>query len=259
MSAVLPGAVVRRSTERGAAATLLPWGARGLPQALPRPLRSRAGRTAASGACPAFGGRRSPAWRACRFRHPLVGGLTVRYETLVPHGDGRTTLFLCTAQPRSASAQALSLPASWTLAGPSAAGPYGEARPRRRPVSWRSRSTSRRRAWWSSPNRKRVARVRGTARGAGPSGTPATRQDGTAVAVEARRCRGMSSDGGSPGHASVRRARDVTVSTDSTRASTFLVHDVGACTTSGRPRVPRCRSRRPEPGRGHRLPRTWPG
>ncbi|MEU3729341.1 helix-turn-helix transcriptional regulator [Streptomyces sp. NPDC033538] len=56
-----------------------------------------------------------------RLRHPLVGELTVEYETLSLPGDSDTTLFLYTAEPRSASAQALSLLASWTLAGPSTA------------------------------------------------------------------------------------------------------------------------------------------
>ncbi|WP_217245975.1 helix-turn-helix transcriptional regulator [Streptomyces sp. AC602_WCS936] len=56
-----------------------------------------------------------------RLRHPLVGELTVEYETLSLPGDGETTLFLYTAEPGSASAQALSLLASWTLAGPSTA------------------------------------------------------------------------------------------------------------------------------------------
>ncbi|TWV31486.1 helix-turn-helix domain-containing protein [Streptomyces misionensis] len=54
-----------------------------------------------------------------RLRHPLVGELTVEYETLSLPGDSETTLFLYTAEPRSASAQALSLLASWTLAEPS--------------------------------------------------------------------------------------------------------------------------------------------
>ncbi|MER5554069.1 helix-turn-helix transcriptional regulator [Streptomyces sp. NPDC002793] len=58
---------------------------------------------------------------AKRLRHPLVGELTVEYETLSLPGDSETTLFLYTAEPRSASAQALSLLASWTLAGPSTA------------------------------------------------------------------------------------------------------------------------------------------
>ncbi|MEU8731590.1 helix-turn-helix transcriptional regulator [Streptomyces tendae] len=54
-----------------------------------------------------------------RLLHPLVGELTVEYETLSLPGDSDTTLFLYTAEPRSASAEALSLLASWTLAGPS--------------------------------------------------------------------------------------------------------------------------------------------
>ncbi|WP_425276251.1 hypothetical protein [Streptomyces carpinensis] len=56
-----------------------------------------------------------------RLRHPLVGELTVEYETLSLPGDSETTLVLYTAEPRSASAQALSLLASWTLAGSSTA------------------------------------------------------------------------------------------------------------------------------------------
>ncbi|MGQ4517105.1 MmyB family transcriptional regulator [Streptomyces sp. DW26H14] len=54
-----------------------------------------------------------------RLRHPLVGELTVAYETLALPGDSETTLFLYTAEPESASAQALSLLASWTFAEPS--------------------------------------------------------------------------------------------------------------------------------------------
>ncbi|MFC8715059.1 helix-turn-helix transcriptional regulator [Streptomyces sp. NPDC057197] len=53
-----------------------------------------------------------------RLQHPLVGELTVEYETLTLPGDSETTLFLYTAEPGSASAQALSLLASWTLTGP---------------------------------------------------------------------------------------------------------------------------------------------
>lgn len=52
-----------------------------------------------------------------RLRHPLVGELTVEYETLSFPGDSDIALFLYTAEPRSASAQALSILASWTLAG----------------------------------------------------------------------------------------------------------------------------------------------
>ncbi|MFI7391520.1 helix-turn-helix transcriptional regulator [Streptomyces tendae] len=61
-----------------------------------------------------------------RLLHPLVGELTVEYETLSLPGDSDTTLFLYTAEPRSASAEALSLLASWTLAGPST--PPGQSR-----------------------------------------------------------------------------------------------------------------------------------
>ncbi|AEN08438.1 MULTISPECIES: helix-turn-helix transcriptional regulator [unclassified Streptomyces] len=53
-----------------------------------------------------------------RLRHPLVGELTVEYETLALPGDSETTLFLYTAEPGSASAHALNLLASWTLAEP---------------------------------------------------------------------------------------------------------------------------------------------
>ncbi|MFC8870194.1 helix-turn-helix domain-containing protein [Streptomyces sp. NPDC057148] len=56
-----------------------------------------------------------------RLLHPLVGELTVEYETLSLPGDSDTTLFLYTADPRSASAEALGLLASSTLAGSSAA------------------------------------------------------------------------------------------------------------------------------------------
>ncbi|MFJ3886284.1 helix-turn-helix transcriptional regulator [Streptomyces rubrogriseus] len=53
-----------------------------------------------------------------RLLHPLVGELTVEYETLALPGDSETTLFLYTTEPGSASAQALSLLASWTLKRP---------------------------------------------------------------------------------------------------------------------------------------------
>ncbi|MYS77889.1 helix-turn-helix domain-containing protein [Streptomyces sp. SID5926] len=53
-----------------------------------------------------------------RLLHPLVGELTVEYETLALPGDSETTLFLYTTEPGSASAQALSLLASWTLTQP---------------------------------------------------------------------------------------------------------------------------------------------
>lgn len=49
-----------------------------------------------------------------RFRHPVVGDLTLEYEALNPTGDLDQTLGLYTAEPGSASAQALGLLASWT-------------------------------------------------------------------------------------------------------------------------------------------------
>jgi transcriptional regulator with XRE-family HTH domain len=50
-----------------------------------------------------------------RLHHPLVGDLTVEYETLTLPGDPDTTLFLYTAEPGSSSKRALDLIASWTL------------------------------------------------------------------------------------------------------------------------------------------------
>ncbi|GIH27859.1 transcriptional regulator [Acrocarpospora phusangensis] len=50
-----------------------------------------------------------------RLRHPLVGELTVQYETLSLPGDPDVTLFVYTAEPGSPSKRALDLLASWTL------------------------------------------------------------------------------------------------------------------------------------------------
>jgi transcriptional regulator with XRE-family HTH domain len=50
-----------------------------------------------------------------RLLHPLVGELTVEYETVTLPGDPDTALFLYTAEAGSASRQALDLLASWTL------------------------------------------------------------------------------------------------------------------------------------------------
>lgn len=50
-----------------------------------------------------------------RLLHPLVGELTVEYETVTLPGDPDTALFLYTAEAGSASKQALDLLASWTL------------------------------------------------------------------------------------------------------------------------------------------------
>ncbi|MFF7717735.1 helix-turn-helix domain-containing protein [Streptomyces sp. NPDC007988] len=54
-----------------------------------------------------------------RLRHPLVGELTVEYETLALPGDPDTTLFVYTTEAGSASRRALDLLASWTLTGSS--------------------------------------------------------------------------------------------------------------------------------------------
>ncbi|OLR93479.1 helix-turn-helix domain-containing protein [Actinokineospora bangkokensis] len=52
-----------------------------------------------------------------RLRHPLVGELTVDYETLNPPGDPDTTLYVYTTEPGSPSRHALDLLASWSAAG----------------------------------------------------------------------------------------------------------------------------------------------
>ncbi|UJW29603.1 helix-turn-helix transcriptional regulator [Saccharothrix sp. AJ9571] len=54
---------------------------------------------------------------AKRLRHPLVGELTVDYETLTPPGDPDTTLFLYTTEAGSPSRQAMDLLAGWTASG----------------------------------------------------------------------------------------------------------------------------------------------
>lgn len=55
-----------------------------------------------------------------QLRHPIVGELTVEYETLVLPGDPDTSLFLYTTEPGSASREAMNLLASWELSGNSA-------------------------------------------------------------------------------------------------------------------------------------------
>ena len=54
------------------------------------------------------------------FRHPVVGDLTLRYESLTMPGDPDQVLFLYTAEPGTAHRQALELLASWTLTSPPA-------------------------------------------------------------------------------------------------------------------------------------------
>lgn len=49
-----------------------------------------------------------------RLNHPLVGELTVEYETLTPPGDPDTTLFIYTTRENSESRRAMNLLASWT-------------------------------------------------------------------------------------------------------------------------------------------------
>lgn len=48
-------------------------------------------------------------------RHPLVGELTIDYEALMLPGDPDQTLFVYSTEPGSASEEAMSLLASWTL------------------------------------------------------------------------------------------------------------------------------------------------
>ncbi|MFF7453097.1 helix-turn-helix domain-containing protein [Kitasatospora sp. NPDC008115] len=52
--------------------------------------------------------------------HPVVGRLTLRYETFRPAGDPRQVLVVYHADPGSASAESLRLLASWTAAAPGA-------------------------------------------------------------------------------------------------------------------------------------------
>jgi transcriptional regulator with XRE-family HTH domain len=49
------------------------------------------------------------------FRHPIVGELTLDYETLTLPGDADQTLFLFTAEPQSPDRAALDLLTSWVI------------------------------------------------------------------------------------------------------------------------------------------------
>ncbi|MFC9913017.1 hypothetical protein [Streptomyces sp. NPDC127197] len=49
-----------------------------------------------------------------RFHHPVVGELTLHHETLALPSDPGQTVCVYTAEPGSASAQALALLASWS-------------------------------------------------------------------------------------------------------------------------------------------------
>ncbi len=50
-----------------------------------------------------------------RLHHPVVGDLTVAYETLTLPGDKDTAVFVYSTEPNSPSRRALNLLASWTL------------------------------------------------------------------------------------------------------------------------------------------------
>nr|WP_060712193.1 hypothetical protein [Pseudonocardia sp. HH130629-09] len=50
-----------------------------------------------------------------RLRHPVVGHLSVEYETLTPPGDPDTTLFLYSTAAGSPSREAMDVLASWAL------------------------------------------------------------------------------------------------------------------------------------------------
>jgi transcriptional regulator with XRE-family HTH domain len=64
-----------------------------------------------------------------RLRHPFVGELTVHYESLTLPGDPDQTLFTYTAEPGTASGQALNVLASWVASNrgrrPESADPAG--------------------------------------------------------------------------------------------------------------------------------------
>lgn len=64
-----------------------------------------------------------------RLRHPVVGDLTVDFETLTLPGDPDSTLYVYTCEPGSPSGQALDLLVSWTLSPPFAAEAAGDGRP----------------------------------------------------------------------------------------------------------------------------------
>lgn len=57
-----------------------------------------------------------------RLRHPLVGDLTVEYETLSLPGDPATTLYVYTTEADSPSRRAMDILASWTASGGVSAG-----------------------------------------------------------------------------------------------------------------------------------------
>lgn len=59
-----------------------------------------------------------------RLHHPIVGALEVQFETLTLPGDPRQVLYVYTTEPGSASQEALTLLASWSLPRIAAAQPW---------------------------------------------------------------------------------------------------------------------------------------
>ena len=62
-----------------------------------------------------------------RFHHPVAGDLSLQYETLTLPGDEGQTLFTFTAEPGSASENALAFLASWAASPPETTTPGGPA------------------------------------------------------------------------------------------------------------------------------------
>jgi hypothetical protein len=53
---------------------------------------------------------------AKRFHHPVVGDLTLSFETMTLTADSELTMFAYTAEPGTKSEEALNLLGSWTAA-----------------------------------------------------------------------------------------------------------------------------------------------
>ncbi|MEW2549251.1 helix-turn-helix transcriptional regulator [Streptomyces sp. NPDC047002] len=62
-----------------------------------------------------------------RYHHPVVGDLTLHYQALTPAADGEQVLGLYTAEPGSASDEALRLLASWAAPSPATDAPARRA------------------------------------------------------------------------------------------------------------------------------------
>ncbi|WP_084727686.1 helix-turn-helix transcriptional regulator [Rhodococcoides yunnanense] len=63
-----------------------------------------------------------------KLRHPIVGDLTVEYETLTLPGDPNQTLFVYSTEAGTTSRQAMNTLASWSLDRPSTAARHSERR-----------------------------------------------------------------------------------------------------------------------------------